>query len=84
MPSLLVFGGQLSVTWSTPLVFAGLTYKSESLPAVAGCPVALAAAVQLCPASVTFLLGPAGKDRIDLLVAMDDRGTRGQTLIHRP
>lgn len=54
-----------------------------SLPAVAGCPVALAVAVQLCSASVTFLLGPAGKDRIDL-VAMDDRGTRGQTLIHRP
>lgn len=49
----------------------------------AGCPVALAVAVQLCSASVTFLLGPAGKDRIDL-VAMDDRGTRGQTLIHRP
>ena len=33
----------------------------------AGRPVALAAAVQLCSASVTLLLGPVGKDRIDPL-----------------
>ena len=44
----------------------------------------MAAAAQLCSASVTLLHRPAGKDSIGLLMGAGDRGTRGQSLTHGP
>ena len=81
MPSLRVFRDQLSVTWSTLLVFAGLTYRSENLRAVGWMSSGLSCS---SPALLCLLLGPAGKDRIDPVMAVGDRGACGQSLTHRP